>query len=121
MTRRRSLPAIPGATLHFVADDIPGVHEAMVTAAGGRTVWLVGGGDLVGQFADRGLLDDIILGVAPVMLGAGTPLLPRRLTSRSLTLTSVAQEKQFVHLTYEVTSPPRETGHPAPTTGDPNA
>jgi dihydrofolate reductase len=51
----------------------------MVAAAGGRNVWIVGGGDLVGQFADVGLLDEVIVSVAPVTLGAGAPLLPRRL------------------------------------------
>ena len=35
------------------------VHADMVDSAGGKNVWLVGGGDLVGQFADRGLLDEL--------------------------------------------------------------
>ena len=51
------------------------------TAAAGKNVWLVGGGELVGQFHDHGLLDEVILGVAPVFLGAGAPLLPRRITA----------------------------------------
>ena len=42
------------------------MHEAMVAAAEGKNIWLVGGGELVGQFADQGLLDEVILGVAPV-------------------------------------------------------
>ena len=33
---------------------------AMVAAAGGRNIWLVGGGDLVGQFYDAGFLDELI-------------------------------------------------------------
>ena len=41
--------------------------------------WIVGGGDLAGQFADAGLLDEVIVSIAPVTLGAGAPLLPRRL------------------------------------------
>ncbi|UUZ60595.1 hypothetical protein LP418_06985 [Nocardioides sp. B-3] len=36
------------------------VHEEMVTAAGGKDVWVVGGGDPAGQFADAGLLDELI-------------------------------------------------------------
>ena len=32
------------------------MHEELTRAAGGKNVWLVGGGDLVGQFADQGLL-----------------------------------------------------------------
>ncbi|HEY3479534.1 MAG TPA: dihydrofolate reductase family protein, partial [Streptomyces sp.] len=74
----RDLPPLPGADITFVRGDVRPVHEAMTRAAGGRNIWLVGGGELVGSFADEGLLDEIVLGVAPVTLGAGAPLLPRR-------------------------------------------
>ncbi|MDX2702899.1 dihydrofolate reductase family protein [Streptomyces sp. PA03-6a] len=96
----RDLPAVPGADVTFVRDDVRPVHEAMTAAAGGRNIWLVGGGELVGAFADHGLLDDLILGVAPVTLGAGAPLLPRRLTSARLRLTDVERVGQFAYLTY---------------------
>jgi dihydrofolate reductase len=98
----RELPAIPGARLSFVQGDVAPVHEEMTRAAGDRNVWLVGGGDLVGQFADRGLLDELLLSVAPVTLGAGFPLLPRRLTSKELELVDVARDRQFAQLTYHV-------------------
>jgi dihydrofolate reductase len=96
----RTLPEIPGVAISFVAGDVRPVHEAMAAAAGDRNIWIVGGGDLVGQFADRGLLDEIIVGVAPVTLGGGAPLLPRRLTAKNLELVDVARDKQFVRLTY---------------------
>jgi dihydrofolate reductase len=96
----RDLPTLGDAAIHFVQGDVGPVHEAMVEAAAGRNIWLCGGGELVGQFADQGLLDDIILGVAPVTLGAGAPLLPRRLTSSRLTLAAVEQVGQFAYLTY---------------------
>jgi dihydrofolate reductase len=54
----------------------------MITAAGGRNVWVVGGGDLAGQFADEGLLDEVIVTIAPVTLGGGAALLPRRIELR---------------------------------------
>ena len=98
----RDLPAIPGANLTFVQGDVRPVHAQMAEAAGGRNIWLVGGGDLVGQFADRGLLDEIRLGVAPVTLGAGAPLLPRRLTSSELELVEVERYGQFARLVYRV-------------------
>jgi dihydrofolate reductase len=101
----RTLPAIPGADLRFVNGDVAPVHEEMAKAAGGKNIWVVGGGELVGQFADHGLLDEIILGVAPVMLGAGAPLLPRRLNSTALRLSSVEHDTFFVHLTYSVGRP----------------
>jgi dihydrofolate reductase len=101
----RTLPAIPDAKLSFVSGDVRPVHAEMIEAANGRNVWIVGGGELAGAFADAGLLDQLILGVAPVTLGGGAPLLPRRLTSSRLTLADVRQRGQFAHLTYEVGPP----------------
>ena len=88
----RELPAVPGAVIHFVHGDVRPVHAAMVAAAAGKNVWLAGGGDLVGQFHDAGLLDEIIVQVGSVTLGSGRPLLPRRIVSPALELT----EARFV-------------------------
>jgi dihydrofolate reductase len=74
----------------------------MSRAADGKNIWLVGGGDLVGQFADQNLLDEILVGIAPVTLGRGAPLLPRRLTASELELVDVARDRQFARLTYRV-------------------
>lgn len=97
----RTLPVIPGVDIRFVYDDVAPVHAAMAGAAGDRNIWVVGGGDLAGQFVDAGLLDEVILGVAPVTLGAGAPVLPRRLIGR-LRLVSAEQDGQFANLTYAV-------------------
>jgi dihydrofolate reductase len=106
----RELPPIPGVAMTFVQGDVRPVHEAMRAAAGDKNIWLTGGGELVGAFADAGLLDEVILGVAPVTLGAGAPVLPRRLTSERLTLTGVEQHGQFAYLTYAVAPPKPATG-----------
>lgn len=101
----RDLPRIPGADITFVAGDVAPVHAAMVARAGGRDIWLAGGGELAATFADAGLLDEIILGVAPVTLGAGAPLLPRRITADRLQLTDVQRVGPFAYLTYRVEPP----------------
>lgn len=99
----RQLPAVEGADIRFVRGDVVPVHAELVEAADGKNVWVVGGGDLVGQFHDAGLLDEIILFVAPVMLGAGAPLLPRRIVDPPLRLTRVERHGDtFAALTYEV-------------------
>jgi dihydrofolate reductase len=98
----RSLPPIPGADLRFVDGDVAPVHADMSAAAGDKNIWLVGGGDLVGQFADRQLLDEILVGIAPVTLGRGAPLLPRRLTAAQLELVGLRRDGQFARLDYRL-------------------
>ena len=99
----RELPAVEGADINFVQGNVAPVHADMVKAADDRNVWLVGGGDLVGQFHDLGLLDEIILSVAPVTLASGAPLLPRRITDPPLKLANVENQGDvFAVLTYEV-------------------
>ncbi len=93
----------PGADVRFVRGDVRPVHALMAAAAQGRNVWIVGGGELAGQFHDAGLLDELIVGVASVTLGKGKPLLPRRIDSPPMRLVSaVATGTGFATLTYEV-------------------
>ena len=90
------LKPIPDADLHFVHGDVAVVHAEMTAAAPGGNIWIIGGGDLVGQFYDAGLLDDVIVSVAPVTLGAGAPLLPRRI--ENMRVVSVSQDGPRVNI-----------------------
>lgn len=94
----RDLPAVAG-DVRFVQGPVAPVHAKMATAAAGRNVWVVGGGDLAGQFADAGLLDEVWITYAPVTLGAGAPLLPRRL---ELSLEEVGRNVDFACARYTV-------------------
>jgi dihydrofolate reductase len=96
----RDLAGIDGADIRFTSADVKAVHAEAVAAANGKDVWMVGGGDLAGQFADAGLLDEVLVNYAPVTLGAGAPLLPRRL---DLTLRETARNRAFVMARYDVT------------------
>ncbi len=95
----RELQVVPGASIEFARGDVAPVHAEMVAAAGERNVWIVGGGDLVGQFADAGLLDEVIVYIAPVTLGAGAPLLARRVELR---LEETGRNRDFVAARYSV-------------------
>ena len=98
----RDLERVPG-DIRFVRGDVAAIHADMVEAAAGKNVWLVGGGDLVGQFHDHGLLDELIVTIASVTLGSGFPLLPRRIATPPLELIEVKQiGTQFAELTYRV-------------------
>jgi len=67
-----------GADITFVRGHIQEFLADFRRAAGDRNIWVVGGGNLAAQFADAGLLDEIILSVIPVVLGAGKRLLPMK-------------------------------------------
>jgi dihydrofolate reductase len=95
----RPLQVVAGAAVTFTSNAVAAVNAEMVSAAGGRNVWIVGGGDLAGQFADAGLLDEVIVYVAPVTLGRGAPLLPRRLELR---LEETARNGDFVTARFSV-------------------
>jgi len=99
----RTLRPVPGADVRFVRGDVRPVHAQMRAVAAGRNVWIVGGGDLVGQFHDAGLLDELIVQVGSVTLGAGRPLLPRRIAFPPMKLTAVRKiGTGFAELRYDV-------------------
>jgi dihydrofolate reductase len=78
------------------------VHAELVAAAGGKDVWMVGGGDLAAQFAEAGLLDEVVVSIAPVTVGSGKPLFPRRF---DLELLEVDRNKAFIGARYRVVGP----------------
>ncbi|MGO4593818.1 dihydrofolate reductase family protein [Leifsonia sp. 2TAF2] len=88
-----------------LADAIGAARESAeaVSATHGKDVdvVLMGGGELVGSAVNGGLVDELVLHLAPVLLGSGTPLfrdpVPRTLVQRDVVVTSNA-----THLTYDV-------------------
>lgn len=81
----------------------PAQHrEAIEAAAGDKDVWMVGGGDLAAAFQAAGMLDEVIVSIAPVTLGAGRPLLGGALDLR---LEGVDRNGEFVVARYAVVGP----------------
>ncbi len=87
----RDLPTIDGADIRFATGGVDQFHNEMQSVAGTKNIWIVGGGDLAGQFYDAGLLDELIVQIGSVTLGKGKPLFPRRVLSPNLILKSVNQ------------------------------
>lgn len=98
----RDLPIPAGADVRLVRGPVADALPAIRGAAGEDDIWVVGGGDLAGQFLDAGALDEIALSVAPVALGGGAPVLPRRVESDRLRLVSASQVGPFARLVYAV-------------------
>ncbi|MFI6579194.1 dihydrofolate reductase family protein [Nocardiopsis sp. NPDC050513] len=98
----RELPRVEGDLRFASADtdqELRDLHADMVKAADGRDVWVVGGGRLAADLARLGLLDEVVVSIAPVSLGGGAPLLDGRVRLRALDARLLGP---FACLRYEV-------------------
>jgi dihydrofolate reductase len=103
----RELEPRPG--VRFTQAPVAEVHAEMTDAVGDKGIWVVGGGDLVGQFLDADLLDELIVSITPVTLGKGAPLLPRRHTKPFRLLSATPSPADtFVHLHYSLRELPQD-------------
>jgi dihydrofolate reductase len=84
----RDLPVPDGddVDVRVASGAVADLHDEMVAAAGGRNLWVVGGGNVASQFAAAGLLDEVLVTVVPVVIGAGKPLFEERLPGAPLRL-----------------------------------
>lgn len=77
-------------------------------AKDGKNIWLSGGGELAKSFLDAGLVDEIYLGVTPLLLGAGLPLFPELIKEVPLRFVSVnvcrhkKEDNAMLELIYEI-------------------
>ncbi len=99
----RDLGTPEGEDVRVAKAKVADLHAEMVEAAGDRNLWIVGGGNVASQFAEAGLLDELILTVVPVVLGEGKPLFDKPLPGGPLQLTGTRTfESGMVELSYEI-------------------
>jgi dihydrofolate reductase len=68
----------------------------------GKHIWLMGGGDLAREFLKDDLVDQLYLGVVPVLLGEGIPLFPSGFPQREFKLVeNLTFSKGMISLRYE--------------------
>jgi dihydrofolate reductase len=91
-----------GEGIRFTSAPVKEVYDEMVAAVEGKDLWMVGGGGLAADFAAEGLLDEVVVSIAPVTLGAGMPLLP---THVELAIREVARNGEFAVVRYDVVRP----------------
>ncbi|KYG29465.1 dihydrofolate reductase family protein [Alkalihalobacillus trypoxylicola] len=68
----------------------------------GKDIWLLGGGELVTSFAKKGLIDEVIMTIAPKVIGQGISLFQKGDYFIDLHLKNVKTYNQFVELHYVV-------------------
>lgn len=109
---RESFPEMEG----FVFTHASGVSPKVKSVSGdvaewlhtirlqpGKDIWLVGGGDLVKQFLDARIVDEIALTIHPRLLGAGLPVFPLPFHETELDLVEITPyETGLVQLTYQI-------------------
>ena len=84
-SRRPRLPATRG--VEFVTGRIPAFAKRL-RARPGKNIWMMGGAGLIASFLDAGEIDELIIHVIPVLIGAGIPLVAPRHRNVSLVLRS---------------------------------
>jgi dihydrofolate reductase len=100
----RDLPKPEGEAVRIARANVSELYDEMIAAAGERDLWVVGGGNVASQFADEGLLDELLVTVVPVVLGQGKPLFDRRLPGGAMRLTGTRTfDNGMVELRYEIT------------------
>jgi dihydrofolate reductase len=88
-----------GMRFTFVGDLVTAIDQAQSAATHGDVV-IMGGGDVIGQALEQGLVDELRLHLAPMVLGGGTPLFKRGMR-QMYRQRDVRPSRNAVHLTYE--------------------
>ena len=102
-SRDLPVPEGEGVDVRIVETPVEELHPELLAAAGERNLWIIGGGNVASQFADAGLLDEVIVTVVPVVLGTGKPLFDRRLAGGPMQLTGTRTwNTGMVELRYEI-------------------
>ncbi|WP_159609185.1 dihydrofolate reductase family protein [Glutamicibacter sp. JC586] len=98
----RDLPIPDGADVRLVQGSVAELLPEIRGLAGEQNIWVLGGGELLGQFFDIDAIDILALTVAPAAVSAGATLLPRNIGSDRLALTEARVAGPFARLTYRV-------------------
>lgn len=85
----------------FVSDNIIPFTDKLKEQKG-KSIWLVGGGDLIHSFLKEKLVDELIITVAPVLLGTGISLFKENDLEQQLELKGIKSFNQFVEMHYIV-------------------
>jgi dihydrofolate reductase len=91
-----------GTSYIFVSEGIEAAMAQAKAAAGEQDMMVNGGADVDRQYLNAGLIDEIRLHLAPILLGAGTPLFTGVRPELRLVPTQATNSPLATHLTYQV-------------------
>lgn len=87
--------------MHIVTDGLESALDQAQDAAGAKNVVIMGGGAIIASYLAAGLVDQLVLHIAPIALGGGTPLFDRPVDR--LNLVSTVTTPNAIHVTYSLT------------------
>lgn len=87
--------------IHFTKEPVASLIHTLQQQSG-QDIWIVGGGELIYSFLEQHLIDEIIVTIAPILLGEGIPLFKPDFSPLELTLQQTKTYGQFVELHYNV-------------------
>ena len=89
-----------GTVFNFVTDGIESALEQARDAAGEGNIWLAGGAEAIQQYLAAGLVDELTVHVAPILLGGGTRLFDNLGPGVKLEQVAVIEAPGVTHLRY---------------------
>lgn len=91
-----------GGDVRVVRGEVADLFEELTASAGDGNLWVLGGGDVASQFAEAGLLDELLLTVVPVVLGSGKPLFAQGLPAAAQLTGTTTYRTGMVELRYSL-------------------
>lgn len=94
-------PQPPAQNVTWIQQDVAAFLQQL-KAQSGQDIWLVGGGQIIRSAFDAHVVDEVIVVLAPILLGKGIPLFTGILNTQHLQLRQVEAFGQFVEIRYDV-------------------
>jgi dihydrofolate reductase len=94
-------PMVDNTNVRFVDDDIVRFTQKLKNEKG-KNIWIVGGGEFIHSFIKEKLIDELIITIAPILIGKGISLFKEGDYELELSLKDTKRFNQFVELHYEV-------------------
>jgi len=96
-------PSIVKDGFTFTGESIRNAHAKALAIAKGKNTWIMGGANVIQQFLEENLVDEIQVHIAPILLGSGTLLFDSaRMKNTPLKKLNAIETKGATHLFYEL-------------------
>ena len=89
----------PASDIEFTDMDIPAFADKLKSTSG-KNIWVIGGSELLAGFMEAGLIDELIISIAPVVIGRGIPLFQKSSLMTEYKLKDVKRYGEFAQLHY---------------------